>query len=277
MPTTCRNTADTIVADLSGAETWDTGDSYYNVPQYLAGETFRITTDTAGTFHILDIGKQFRLRDPDDPTIECKFEILTSISATVLIGRAVTAVPAALQGGTTYPDVGGLVATTDWARCVHSFDGLDHLEGETVGLLVEGNTHEGVVVSSGAITLGTGIFAAVATVGLRYNSDLQTLPLEDPRQASTRLAKKIITGVGIELDEALGLEFGHDLDNMRAVDPERDVSKDYETVDPANKFVVLPAEASYSRNVNVALRQAAPLPVTVSGVTVLVKVGGNAP
>lgn len=54
--------------------------------------------------------------------------------------------------------------------------GLDHLEGETVAVLVDGATHPNRVVSAGAINLQAP--ASVVNVGLPYTATIKTMPLE---------------------------------------------------------------------------------------------------
>jgi len=57
-----------------------------------------------------------------------------------------------------------------------SISGLDHLEGETVSLLVDGAVHPDLVVSSGAITLQYA--GSIVNVGLSYTSTIKTMPVE---------------------------------------------------------------------------------------------------
>jgi hypothetical protein len=54
--------------------------------------------------------------------------------------------------------------------------GLDHLEGETVGIRADGSEHPDVVVTSGSITL-TGDYSNVV-VGLRYQPLVETMRIE---------------------------------------------------------------------------------------------------
>lgn len=57
--------------------------------------------------------------------------------------------------------------------------GLGHLEGETVGVVLDGATvHPDCVVASGAITLAAGTVATHAFVGLRYRPKVILLPFE---------------------------------------------------------------------------------------------------
>lgn len=55
--------------------------------------------------------------------------------------------------------------------------GLDHLEGETVGILADGIVLADQAVAGGAVTLPGGVTAATVHVGLRYESRVRTLPV----------------------------------------------------------------------------------------------------
>lgn len=80
---------------------------------------------------------------------------------------------------------GNDVDTTDYTayvsggeirKCVNSISGLDHLEGETVSVCVDGGAHPDRVVSSGAITLDD--YYSHVHVGLGYTSKIKGLRIE---------------------------------------------------------------------------------------------------
>ena len=95
-----------------------------------------------------------------------------------------------------------------------SITGLDHLEGETVSVLVDGATHPDRVVSSGAITLQRA--GSVVHAGLAYNATIKTMPLE------AGAANGVAQGKTMRINEIVmrlyrtgaGLWFGPDTDNM---------------------------------------------------------------
>lgn len=87
---------------------------------------------------------------------------------------------------------------------VTTVSGLDHLEGETVGVLADGATHPDCVVSGGAITLARS--ASDVNVGLKYESRGRTMTLEGGAAAGTaQTKKKKIHRVGFRLFDTLGL------------------------------------------------------------------------
>ncbi len=94
-----------------------------------------------------------------------------------------------------------------------SVTGLDHLEGETLGALVNESPHPDVVVSSGTVNLNHG--AESALFGLNYTSILETNALESKVGLGTlqgsigRTYKSIL-----RFFETLGGQFGHDLTTL---------------------------------------------------------------
>jgi len=91
--------------------------------------------------------------------------------------------------------------------------GLDHLEGETLGVLADGAVRPAVVVSSGSITLATA--ASTIHVGYNYNSDGQMLRVEAGSSDGAALSKQRRTHrVGLLVHRTLGLKIGMGFDDM---------------------------------------------------------------
>lgn len=87
---------------------------------------------------------------------------------------------------------------------VTTISGLDHLEGETVGVLADGATHPDCVVSGGSITLDRE--ASDVNVGLKYESRARTMTIEAGAAAGTaQTKKKKVVKVGFRLFDSLGL------------------------------------------------------------------------
>lgn len=116
---------------------------------------------------------------------------------------------------------GDVQATCVFADCALQYDGaatdavsgLDHLEGETVCVLADGALHPDRTVASGAIALNRE--ATKITVGLRYNSDAQTLRLEAGAANGTAQGKTQRSHrVTFRLYEALGISVGPDFDHL---------------------------------------------------------------
>lgn len=86
---------------------------------------------------------------------------------------------------------------------VSTITGLDHLEGQTLKLNVEGGPHPTVVVSSGSITLQYTATKVIA--GLGYTSELLTVEQDGGSLIGTSQSQKSrVREVGIRLHKTLG-------------------------------------------------------------------------
>lgn len=92
---------------------------------------------------------------------------------------------------------------------VTAISGLDHLEGESVQVMVDGAVHPNETVSSGAITLD--LKAAKVHVGLGYVSDIQGLKLNEGSAVGTGQAKDRRTYIAtFRFYKTLGAKFGRE-------------------------------------------------------------------
>lgn len=73
-------------------------------------------------------------------------------------------------------DYGVYVSGGEVRKCVNTISGLDHLEGQTVSVCVDGGAHPDRVVSTGAITLDD--YYSHVHVGLGYTSRIKGLRIE---------------------------------------------------------------------------------------------------
>ena len=145
---------------------------------------------------------------------------------------------------------------------VTTISGLDHLEGQTVGILANGATHPDKTVSSGSITLDRS--ATDVKVGLAYKSILQTMRLDAGSQNGTSQGKtKRIYEITIRLFESIGVEVGESLDNMERI-PFRTSSDPMDEGIPAftgDKAVEF--RGNYDTDGFIFVRQTQPLPLTI--------------
>lgn len=136
--------------------------------------------------------------------------------------------------------------------------GLDHLEGKTVGVLVDGAVHPDATVSSGQITLQyTG---TLIVVGLKYVVKLTTLPTDFGSVAGSGAAwnkrwNKIYVRL---LTSAKPLVNG-----VRA--PERHPSTPMDTPEPAATEDFQVTNLGYSRFEQITVEQDLPLPISIIG------------
>jgi hypothetical protein len=102
---------------------------------------------------------------------------------------------------------------TDLTPGTDTVTGLWHLEGETLGVYIDGAHLPDVTVSNGTAVLAT--TGTVKTIGYFYPSDGQTMPLEGGSQDGSSQGKiKRIAKLGFWLLDTLGLKYGPDADNL---------------------------------------------------------------
>lgn len=143
-----------------------------------------------------------------------------------------------------------------------TISGLDHLEGETVAMIVNEATHPTKVVSSGSITLERG--AKTGVFGLAYTSDVETNALEARTGLGTiqgsvgRVYKAIL-----RFHKTLGGKFGYDSSNLDTIlfrdgDDTMDNSPDLFTGDKILEF-----PRGQETDQIIYIRQDQPLPMTI--------------
>lgn len=148
---------------------------------------------------------------------------------------------------------------------------LDHLEGETVGVVANGIYLGEQTVSTGAITLPADY--SKLQVGLPYNSDLETLSLK----LSADESKKVKIGnVTFRLIDTKGGNIGNDETSIYEAFTDRAFELSFGvTLDETEMFtgdVRVPLGAGYNKG-RVFIRQSDPMPITVSAIIPEVTVG----
>lgn len=155
------------------------------------------------------------------------------------------------------------------------FDGLDHLEGETVQVVVNGAVQPDKVVTGGSITLEDVDYPAEITVhvGLQYVSKLKPLPLEAGATAGTAQgAVKIIRQMALRLLRTFGCKAGPDEANLQDVASNRDPAAPMDQAMPLfTGDADVPFPSDYETQGNFVIVQDRPLPCTVAGVIVKVE------
>ncbi len=107
-----------------------------------------------------------------------------------------------------------VVASGDWTldTPVTTISGLWHLEGMEVQILADGNRMTDATVANGSLTLANS--ATRVTVGLKYTSTIQTLPVTAAPQSMIEGHRKSIKGVILREYESRGLQVGATEDNL---------------------------------------------------------------
>lgn len=149
--------------------------------------------------------------------------------------------------------------------------GLNHLEGETVSILADGNVHAQRVVTGGAITLDR--TASVVHVGLPYVSDFETLPVANA-QSDTRVKNMIINHVSLTVENSRGIWVGPDADHL--TEAKREAFTEYtDSKNETTGLLDLRIQATWKKSGRVFARQVDPLPMSILNVIPEVTYGGS--
>ena len=145
---------------------------------------------------------------------------------------------------------------------VNIIAGLNHLEGQTVSILVDGATHPTKVVASNSITLDR--FGTDVKVGLSYTSILKTMRIDAGSQDGTSQAKtKRIFEVTARLFETVGVEVGPDLNNMERVPFRTSADPMDQGIPPFTGDKEVEFRGNYDTDGFMMVRQTQPLPLTL--------------
>lgn len=152
--------------------------------------------------------------------------------------------------------------------------GLGHLEGRDVYALADGVVFGPLTVAAGQVTIPVEDGASFIHVGLLYTPELETLDIAS-NATELRTKQKTVTRVSVEVQATgAGIQAGETFDDLTDAIL-RDVSDDYSAVGAATGLVDVDISHTWNKGGRACLRQTAPLPVTVLGITREVDVGGN--
>lgn len=164
-----------------------------------------------------------------------------------------------LDSGVTYD---GTAAT--------EITGLDHLEGETVKALADGNVVSNLTVTGGKVTLPQA--ASVVHVGLPYTAQAQTLDVEMANGNVQGRLKKIVS-VTLRFLKSRGLWIGPTSDNLDEV-KWRDAEAMGAATDLFTGKKVVDISPDWNSNGRIWLEQRDPLPMTIQFIAPNGEVGG---
>lgn len=149
--------------------------------------------------------------------------------------------------------------------------GLDHLEGETVSILADGNVQGQQAVVGGQITLGAA--ASKVTVGLPYVSDIETLRIDIADSETWQGTMKNIPKVVLRFYNSLGGWVGPDEGNLVPITPP--LPANYGDYPPLRSddydVMLLPV---WNSKGSILFRQTDPLPFTLLAIVPEVELGG---
>jgi len=168
---------------------------------WTVGESLTLTSSESYLFDSSDVGKYFKLKLGDDSVV---VEVTAFTSGTVLtVTPYDRVVPVSMRA----------TALHDWGRMITSMPGLEHLEGLTVQIVLDGNVQTEDTVSSGAVAFAHP--AIRAFVGLGYTCNLETLEIEISAESGTlqdRLRSPV--EITLRLENTRGIKVGPDADHL---------------------------------------------------------------
>jgi hypothetical protein len=146
---------------------------------------------------------------------------------------------------------------------------LDHLEGQTVAILADGNVLTRQIVTNGVITFPHP--ASTVTVGMPYQSLFQTLPL-DTGEPTIQGKRKKVSAVTVKVDRSRGLQLGRSLTTLRPIKERTD--QPYGTPPPlVSKDERMVLESGWDATGQIHGMQEDPLPTTILAVVPEISVG----
>lgn len=165
------------------------------------------------------------------------------------------------------------VARTDWAWAPAKVGGLTHLIGQTVGVLGDGNVlTPQTVANDGTITLT--VPAVRVCAGLQYDQDIQTLGVVFGPPDAGLGHVKAINAVRLVVSASSALMVGRDADHLVLVK-----QRGFQPYDAPDGLVTgiqsVGIQTSWSADGSVFIRNAAPLPVTLTAIIPEVSMGGS--
>lgn len=250
--------ASTVTATASAWSPTDTITLTASIPKFSAG----------------DVGNQivFQLIDASTGLVTdfVVFNILTYIGASQVSGQATRIVPAWAQAS----------AITTWGKAVDQFSGLGHLEGQSIGILADGNvaadpldaSYPVVTVIAGAFTLSKP--ALVVTAGLPIDMRGQTLPVENG-QGETIANKMVSVKEATPIFyNSRGGSFGQDFNHLKPWKQPNQPANGY-PIPPFSgpAYPRIPISGSPQTTGQICFRQTNPLPFAMSAVVVSGEVG----
>tara|TARA_R110000850_G_scaffold31857_5_gene87355 strand:- start:1586 stop:4192 length:2607 start_codon:yes stop_codon:yes gene_type:complete len=151
---------------------------------------------------------------------------------------------------------GGLVG-----KQVSTVYGFDHLVGESLVALLDGDVVSGITVQSdGSIQLPRP--AAVASIGIRYVADVKSLSLLDLKARLTQGKFSSLKDLYVNTYLSRGMLFGTDFDNLDPW-PQRANERFGEPTTRKTGVTQLSPQPKFNREAALCIRQADPLPLTV--------------
>ncbi|PRZ51225.1 hypothetical protein BX589_12066 [Paraburkholderia fungorum] len=156
---------------------------------------------------------------------------------------------------------------------VSSVSGLDHLEGQTVAILADGNVQPQQAVVNGSVTLQRAATSIV--VGLPYTAQLKSLYLDIQGGPTIQSKRKKINAVTVRMLNSRGMKVGQDFGASLHEFKERNTQPMGQPIQLITGDERVNLDALYDLAGQVCIQQDDPLPCTVLGLIPEVTVGDS--
>ena len=151
-----------------------------------------------------------------------------------------------------------------------SINNLDHLEGQEVAILADGNVLPRQTVANGCVDVDMDY--KTIHIGLPYTAELKTLPIEFEGQDGTYLSrKKRIAKITLMFKDSRGGTYG--IDHLDEIKWKRTTWGQPLKLFTGKKAVVVP-RATWDDTQQLTVRQEDPLPITILSMVPEVEAGG---
>lgn len=151
-----------------------------------------------------------------------------------------------------------------------TISGLSHLEGKTVSILGDGAVMPQAVVIGGAVTVPEPV--STAQVGLPITADLQTLPLAFEAQGYGQGRQKNVDRTWLRVYKSGGIFVGPDPEHLTEA-KQRTTEAWGAPPELKTDEIQIDIAPSWGANAQVFVRQADPLPLTITGMSLEVTIG----
>lgn len=247
----------------------DSGVSYDN-PLAVSGATQANPVVVTVTGHNYSNGDRIDLTDivGMDELNGLRFKV-NNVTANTFELQTDEAVPVDIDGtGYTAYESGGYSR-----KAVDSVVGLDHLEGEEVSILADGNVISGKTVANGAVSLGN--YYSRVHVGLGYVSDFETLDvnLQDKR-GLVHGRRRQVKEATIRWYKSRGGFLGGSEDDLYEIN-QREFEDWGDPTDLITGDTRHNVSSAWDTSGKLFYRQTDPLPVTILAIIPEVEVGDN--
>jgi hypothetical protein len=182
--------------------------------------------------------------------------------------------------GHTYQgySVWGLATADLWGwirKCEDTFTGLNHLDGDKIVVLADGNVIEDLVITNGVLVLPDP--AGQVAAGLPYVSELRTLPLDlgVTKEGTVQTKKKKATHLNIRIEASRGLWAGNTAEDMKEIIDRRiTLAEEMQACPVHTGDVAVTLYGQWTETAQVTIQAPHPLPATILAIMPDVSIGG---